>query len=110
MNIFLDESGSFVSAEERDSWNVIVAYMSPESDRGKLQAVLTRLKRATGVSRTNEIKLRNVQEKDYFDFLFYLGKLNGVLSPPRPILVYTVMPISSYIKKVKLQKSPSIKM
>ena len=79
MNIFLDESGSFVSAEERDSWNCIVAYMSPESDRGKLHTVLTRLKRATGVSRTNEIKLRNVQEKDYFDFLFYLGKLNGVL-------------------------------
>ena len=79
MNIFLDESGTFVSAEERDSWNCIVAYMSPESDRRNIQTVLTRLKRATGVSSTNEIKLRNVREDDYFDFLFYLGKLKGVL-------------------------------
>ena len=37
------------------------------------------MKRATGVSCTNEIKLGNVQENDYFDFLFNLGKLNGAL-------------------------------
>ena len=79
MNIFLDESGTFVSTAERDSWNCIVAYMTPEADRRQIQTVLTRLKRIAGMSRANEIKLRNICEDDYFDFLFNLGKLNGAL-------------------------------
>ena len=37
------------------------------------------MKRTAGVSLANEIKLMNVREKDYFDFLVGLGKLNGVL-------------------------------
>ena len=37
------------------------------------------MKRTTGVSCTNEIKLGNVQENDYFDFLLNLDKLNGAL-------------------------------
>ena len=79
MNIFLDESGSFVSSPKRDSWNCIVAYVTPESERKRIQGVLTCLKQATGTSYKNEIKLRNVREKDYFNFLARLGKLNGVL-------------------------------
>ena len=65
--------------EGGDSWNCIVAYVTPESDRRRIQEVLSLLKRAAGVSRTNEIKLKNVREKDYFIFLTCLGKLNGVL-------------------------------
>ena len=53
--------------------------MSPESDRRHIQTVLTRLKRKAGVSCANEIKLGNIYENDYFDFLFNLGKLNGAL-------------------------------
>ena len=44
-----------------------------------MQEVLARLKLATGVSRKSEMKLRNVREQDYFNFLIGLGKLNGVL-------------------------------
>ena len=68
-----------MSSPKRDSWNCIVAYLTPESERRRTQGVLTRLKQATGASYTDEIKLRNVREKDYFNFLFRLGKLNGVL-------------------------------
>ena len=33
MYIFVDESGSFVAAPHRNSWNAVVAYMVPEYDR-----------------------------------------------------------------------------
>jgi hypothetical protein len=49
LNIFIDESGSFVNAPELDSWNSIAAYMSPESDRKRLRELVERLKRTVGV-------------------------------------------------------------
>lgn len=68
-----------MSSPKRDSWNCIVAYVTPESERKRIQGVLTCLKQATGASYKNEIKLRNIREKDYFNFLARLGKFNGVL-------------------------------
>jgi hypothetical protein len=79
LNIFIDESGSFVSAPKKDSWNCIAAYLTPEMDRKYVRAALANLKRAAGISATKEIKLRNLHENDYFDFLICLSKLNGVL-------------------------------
>ena len=67
-----------MSSPKQGSWNCIVAYVTPESERRRIQGVLTCLKKATGASYTNEIKLRNVREKNYFNFLDGLGKLNGV--------------------------------
>jgi hypothetical protein len=40
---------------------------------------LTKLKRAAGVASSAEIKLRDLDENDYFDFLSRLGTLRGVL-------------------------------
>ena len=79
VNIFLDESGSFVSAARRDSWNCIAAYLTPENDRKRLREALTNLKRASGEATTTEIKLRDLRESDYFAFLVHLGNLHGVL-------------------------------
>jgi hypothetical protein len=79
LNIFLDESGSFVSAEKLNSWNCVAAYLTPENDRTRVKKTLASLKRATGVPITQEIKLRDLRESDYFDFLHRLGKLHGVL-------------------------------
>jgi hypothetical protein len=79
VNIFLDESGSFVNAASQNSWNCIAAYLTPEVDRKRLREALASLKRAAGASVAREIKLNNLRESDYLDFLIRLGKLNGVL-------------------------------
>jgi hypothetical protein len=79
VNIFLDESGSFVSAARQNSWNCIAAYLTPEGDRKGLSETLVNLKRAAGIPATKEIKLRELRESDYLDFLNRLGKLRGVL-------------------------------
>ncbi|MGD0961665.1 MAG: hypothetical protein ABSB19_17785, partial [Methylomonas sp.] len=79
MNIFIDESGSFVNAANPESWNSIAAYMSPESDRKRLRNVLTSLKRSVGESANDEIKLKNLSDSQYFAFLAQLGHLQGKL-------------------------------
>jgi len=79
MKIFVDESGSFVSSTKTDSWNCVVAYMTPEGDLRCLRDSLAKLKRDSGKPATNELKLRDVNEINYFAFLQRLGKLNGLL-------------------------------
>ena len=79
MNIFLDESGSFVRASTRNSWNSIAAYVAPEVERRQMKEALTTLHHATGIQQTKEIKLRDMSETAYFDFLVHLSELHGVL-------------------------------
>jgi len=78
MNIFIDESGSFVNAPRHGAWNSVAAYATPEPER-KIKTVLNRLKRKCKDNSFHEIKLRDVQEYDYFHFLQNLGELEGVL-------------------------------
>lgn len=79
MYIFLDESGSFVSAPKRNSWNVIVAYMLPGFEWSQMRQALADLQIAAGARQPREIKLRDISEKDYFDFLSRLSQLHGIL-------------------------------
>lgn len=79
MNIFVDESGSFVDAPKAGSWNSVAAYMSPESDRKHVRRLLSSLKRSVGAAAASEIKLKHVPEKQYFRFLQGLSKLSGAL-------------------------------
>lgn len=79
LNIFIDESGSFVNAPKRDSWNSIVAYMSPETDRRRLRELVRSLKRTVEVTAGEEVKLRDLKEEEYFEFLKGLEALEGVL-------------------------------
>ena len=79
MNIFLDESGSFVSAPKENSWNCIVAYMVPEFERRKLSGTVTELKKSRGIPQNKEVKLREIHEEGYFSFLRNLAKLKGTL-------------------------------
>lgn len=79
MNIFIDESGSFVNSNNTDSWNCVVAYVMPERDKTKSRKILASLKSKTTSSSKNEIKLRDIAENDYFKFLADLEKLNCVL-------------------------------
>lgn len=79
MYIFLDESGSFASASNENAWNVIVAYMMPERDWSRMQRAVTALQMAAGAGQRGEIKLREIKEGDYFNFLAHLSQLHGIL-------------------------------
>lgn len=78
MNIFIDESGSFVNAAHHGAWNSVAAYATPEPAR-KIKTVLNRLKRRCKEDSFHEIKLKDTQEHDYFNFLQGLGELEGVV-------------------------------
>lgn len=79
MNIFIDESGSFVNAAKRDSWNTIAAYMSPEYEQKKIRNFVRVLKRSVSADFKSEIKLRDIKEEVFFEFLRGLNSLDGVL-------------------------------
>ncbi len=77
MNIFIDESGSFVSANHSNAWNVVAAYVSPEADQRHLKQILSTVKVKSGNAYNVEIKLKNLTEAQYFDFLDDLNGLTG---------------------------------
>ena len=80
MFIFVDESGSFAPASETGAWNVVAGYVSPEDDYAGLVQALGKLKATAGVQgRRSEVKLRDVSEASYLNFIRDLLGLNGVL-------------------------------
>jgi len=79
MHIYVDESGLFIPALNAEAWCVVAAFMLPENDVRKLKLIITRLKVKSGKTYRDEIKLREVNEEDYFKFLSELNKLNGSL-------------------------------
>lgn len=80
MNIYIDESGSFVStAPNPNAWNCVVAYASPEVDSRNAKILITDLKIHSGMKYSDEIKLKHTTEENYFEFLKKLGQLNGLL-------------------------------
>ncbi|HIC1793824.1 TPA: DUF3800 domain-containing protein [Escherichia coli] len=78
MNIYIDESGSFVNAPSEQSWNTVVAYVSPEADTLRLKEILRVFKIKTGHMATDEVKMKNVSEIAYIDLLIELSKLKGI--------------------------------
>ncbi|MFL6236213.1 MAG: DUF3800 domain-containing protein [Thermoanaerobaculia bacterium] len=76
MNIYIDESGSFVSASTVGKWNAVVAVAVPEAARRDLACNLRQLKLRHGTPLAQEIKLNALSESEYFDFLQALGGLN----------------------------------
>ena len=79
MYIFIDESGSFVNSTKNDSWNTISAYMCPEYEQKKIRNLIRALKKSVAANSNYEIKLRNIKESVYFEFLTGLSSLSGVL-------------------------------
>lgn len=77
MFVFVDESGTFTSADRPDAWCVVAAYVSPERDRAALADLINRLRREC--SNGSEAKLRDLSEEQYSRFLKQLGELNGLL-------------------------------
>jgi hypothetical protein len=77
--IAIDESGTFVSAPKKNSWCIVSAYVFSERVQSRSFAALKELKKSSGVSAHQEIKLKNVSEENYFKFVEDLSKLGGVL-------------------------------
>ena len=78
MNIFVDESGSFVWHPKEDSWSVVVAIATPESSRSQMADVVRRLRRSQGTLR-GEVKLPELGEREYIQFLDDLKAVEFVM-------------------------------
>lgn len=79
MNIYIDESGSFVNASAMGKWNAVAALAVPESERKKLEHLVQRLKTSTMGVNTREIKLNEITEDAYIRFIAELANLNIVV-------------------------------
>lgn len=77
MKIYIDESGSFVTAPHLDSWNIVGAFVVPEADDRKLPNILNKLKIANNAKFTDELKLKMISEPLYFKFLEEIKSLGG---------------------------------
>jgi Protein of unknown function (DUF3800) len=79
VNIYIDESGSFVSAPTKGSWNVVVAVATPESSRLAIANAMKTLKLGSSVSLRSEVKLNAIDETRYLNFLNDLSKTHALL-------------------------------
>jgi hypothetical protein len=79
MNIYVDESGSFVSASSKGSWNVVVAVAAPEASRRAIEQAVRGLKQSLPKPLSEEIKLNALSEEQYLDFLHDLSKTHATL-------------------------------
>ena len=73
MNIYIDESGSFVSAPKLGAWNVVAAVAVSESSRRHVERAVKSLKIATSSQIPAEVKLNEVDEERYSEFLCELA-------------------------------------
>jgi hypothetical protein len=80
MNIFIDETGSFVSAKAIGSWNAVVSFALTEDDYNRAKSVLKSLKFDCGFQNHDEIKINDIPENRYIRFLSDLiARTNGAL-------------------------------
>jgi hypothetical protein len=79
VNIYIDESGSFVNAPSLGKWNAVAALAMPESGRKKLDSLVRRLRLQSAGPIVKEVKLNEVPEDHYLRFLADLEKLNAVV-------------------------------
>ena len=79
MNIYIDESGTFKNAPTLGMWNAVAALAVPETSRRKLDALVTQLKQQIAGAAVKEIKLKDVAEDRYFQFLADIESLNAVV-------------------------------
>ncbi len=77
---YIDEAGSFViKGARKNSWCTVACYSSPEFEKRKYIEILRQLKVKEIYTPDCELKLRNVSESGYINFLSQLGELQGSL-------------------------------
>jgi hypothetical protein len=78
MDIYIDESGSFVCTDKPNAWSVVAAYVTYSSQRVPLLRLLNQLKLKCGKSVGDEIKLKHISESDLKWFIHSLSDLDGI--------------------------------
>jgi len=79
MNIYIDESGSFVNASTVGAWNAVAALAVPEATDVKIDQLLAQLKISNGHEAGRETKLNDLAENTYVQFIGNLADLNTVV-------------------------------
>jgi len=79
MNIYIDESGSFVNAPTIGKWNAVAALAVPEPGRRKLDTLVGQLRLESADPGKKEVKLNDLSDKRYFEFLTAAEQLNTVV-------------------------------
>ncbi len=79
MNVYVDESGSFVNSPRLESWNVVAAVAAAESARSALSEGLKTLRTASGGVPLHEVKLNRVDEVAYLALLAKLDRKDVLL-------------------------------
>lgn len=79
MNIYIDESGSFVNASTVGAWNAVAALAVPEAADDKIDQLLTQLRISNGHEAGRETKLNDLTEDTYIQFIGNLADLNTVV-------------------------------
>jgi len=101
MIISLDESGSFVHASHAGSWSVVAAFAFTERKKSKAYAALVQAKKSCKREAGREIKLKDLSEQQYFNFLRALQNVDGTLFS---VATDTgIGPLSSVIKHQQIQ-------
>lgn len=79
LNIYIDESGSFAHAKHHNSWNLTSAFVVPTINKRDCSQALKQLKIDNGFKHSDEIKLKDVSESSYLNFLNALSKTSCTL-------------------------------
>lgn len=79
MQIYIDESGSFVSAGSPGSWNVVAAVVAAESARTTIEKCVKALKLSVSAGIASEVKLKDIPEARYLSFLDELSQAQVLL-------------------------------
>jgi hypothetical protein len=76
MNIFVDESGSFVLANRKNAFCVVAAYIIPDRQLEEMESLIAALRAESGAGA--ETKLRDLPEDKYVGLLSKLSSLDGL--------------------------------
>jgi len=79
LNIYIDESGSFVNASTAGSWNAVAALAVNKKSEKEIEYHLNQLKISNGFEPSKETKLNDLTESSYLQFIENLAGLNIVV-------------------------------
>lgn len=100
---YIDEAGTFaLKGASEHSWCTVVCYSVPEFESRKLKEILRQLKIKEGFHPNCEMKLKDISEREYVEFLSQLGRLKGSL------FCVATDSYQNSIEKVRSHKSKSL--
>lgn len=77
MKNFIDEAGTFTATAQTNSWCVVGCYSIPNHFEKQMEKVFAHLRKTIGEG-TRELKVKDLNEHQYRDFLYNLKQLPGI--------------------------------